>query len=316
MKVILENNLTPLQITVSGKWILAGEHAVLRGSEALVFPLNSRFLKLTYLPNEIDFQIDLKDQENSELRLIIWSVIEKGLKKLNLTKNNLKGRLIFESHILFGAGMGASATLCVALTRLFCKLGHLQHEDQYEFARDLENLFHGESSGVDVAVTLYNRALLFSRNQGFKEFQIQNKPYLFLSHTGARGVTKDCVEQVKTIFLQNPELAQKIDDQMKRSVGVFKELLLQTEVTAFSKQMWIKTLNEAHDCFKQWGLVNETVIHHQNQLFKCGAEAVKLTGSGGGGFMLSYWSQPPVNVDFDLIPCFTPNAIEGEACVN
>ncbi|MFN7905909.1 MAG: hypothetical protein ACK5P5_12075, partial [Pseudobdellovibrionaceae bacterium] len=37
---------SPLLVETCGKWILAGEHAVLRGSEAVVFPLKSARLKL------------------------------------------------------------------------------------------------------------------------------------------------------------------------------------------------------------------------------------------------------------------------------
>jgi mevalonate kinase len=304
MKVILLEAKPSFQIRVPGKWILAGEHSVLRGGDAIVFPLSSRYLDLTYLPrNGVvngEFEVQLKGKSHSELELIIWSVIEKALKKLNLKRSQLTGTLKLESHILFGAGMGASATLCVALTEFFSFLGYISAEDKYSFATDLENLFHGESSGVDVAVTLFKKPLLFSRTNGFTPLEITEGPQLYLSHTGERGVTKDCVDKVKKLFQMNPDLAEKVDQQMKDAVQKFKKLLLGSHDTSH----WVQALEQAHDCYEQWGLVNEPVHTHANILLKSGALAIKLTGSGGGGYMLSYWKQDPPSFAFEMIPCF------------
>lgn len=291
-----------IQIRVSGKWILAGEHSVLRGGQALVFPLKSRYLELNYRRTETEFEMILNSETHPELELMVWSVLEKAFKKLNLKRSAFRGVLEFSSKILFGAGMGASATLCVALTRWLHQLGHVKESDQYEFARDLENLFHGESSGVDVAVTLYNQPLLFSRNNGFQLLQDYSRPYLYLSHTNERGVTKDCVDKVKKLFAQDTVGAQAIDDQMKQAVAKFQILLSQKNIDAGA---WIEAMQMAHRCFHEWGLVNEAVRHHEGELLKAGAKAVKLTGSGGGGFMLSFWTEPPpADVTFELIPCF------------
>lgn len=296
----MKNFKPDIDIQVCGKWILAGEHSVLRGGNALVFPLQSRYLGLQYFRTDSDFEISFISDNHAELDLIIWSVIEKALKKLNVKRQNLRGLLKFDSKILFGAGMGASATLCVALTRLFHQLGYLSADLQYDFATDLENLFHGESSGVDVAVTLFNRPLLFSRRNGYQLLQNYQKPSLYLSHTGARGVTKDCIDKVKKLLIDHSEEAQAIDEQMKAAVAQFQILLSEPSLHAD----WVKALDLAHNCFQKWGLVNEAVMLHESQLRKCGAEAVKLTGSGGGGFMLSYWKRPPSDVTFDLISCF------------
>lgn len=302
-KVILKSSSkNEFEIQVSGKWILTGEHTVLRGGQAIVFPLSSRYLKLNYRPSETEFEINLPRETHPELELIIWSVLEKALKKIHLKRSLLKGTLDFDSKILFGAGMGASATLCVALTRWLHQLGYLPEADMYEFARELENLFHGESSGVDVAVTLYNQPLLFSRHEGFQLLKNYPRPKLYLSHTGARGVTKDCVDKVKKLFLSEKSRAEKIDDQMKEVVGQFKMLLGQQQIETRS---WVQALEKAHLCFYEWGLVNDAVKYHEQELLKAGALAVKLTGSGGGGFMLSFWDKAPeASVTFDLIPCF------------
>ena len=300
MKVTLQKNNDAFHIQVPGKWILAGEHSVLRGGEAIVFPLMSRFLKLKYLPLDSEIEIQLKGHGNSDLEMIVYSVFEKILKKLNLKHSQIRGLIELDSHILFGAGMGASATLCVALTELFSHLGYIAEQDRYSFATDLENLFHGESSGVDVAVTLFQKPLLFSRTRGFQPLERTELPSLYLSHTGERGVTKDCVDKVKKLHVENQPLAEQIDLQMAEAVRRFKMLLTQP----LKLEQWTEALTLAYNCFEAWGLVTPAIQTHSEKLIKAGALAVKLTGSGGGGFMLSLWNEAPPKLEFEMIPCF------------
>ena len=68
------------------------------------------------------------------------------------------------NSIPVGAGLGASAALCVAVGRWICWKGWLAESELPEFCRKLEDLFHGESSGVDVAVAISEKGLHFERN--------------------------------------------------------------------------------------------------------------------------------------------------------
>ena len=291
------------ETTVPGKWILSGEHSVLRGGEALVFPLKSKSLNLKYVHSDEELELNIEGINKSDLELIVWSVIERACKLLNLKRSSLRGQLFMNSNIALGGGMGASATLCAALTEWLTALGLVQSERQFEFARDLENLFHGESSGVDVAVTLKKEPLVFTRHNGFVPLAVKKMPLLYLSYSGQRGVTKDCVAAVKELIQNNADLGKSIDNQMQESVSEFKKLFEADEVNLIE---WIKTVKKANNCFEKWGLITEQVKKHQNQLLQNGALAVKLTGSGGGGYVLSLWDAlPPKTLPFEMISCHT-----------
>ncbi len=76
------------------------------------------------------------------MQLLVWGVLEKACENKKIQRSDLKGTLLLESSIPVGAGMGASAALCVALTRWLGYLKLRQEESEYyEFARNLENLF-------------------------------------------------------------------------------------------------------------------------------------------------------------------------------
>jgi len=290
---------------VPGKWILAGEHAVLRGVPALVFPLRSRVLDLSYVcsSNAKTLNVYLQGDHGDELELLVWGVIERACELKKIEKASLLGDLTIKSSIPVGAGMGASAALCVALTKWLGYLKLVTEDEMFEFARTLENLFHGESSGVDIAVSLNGQGLYFERSGTRRVLEVKWTPQWYISYSGKRGVTLKCVSQVKEFIAQNAALGVSLDAQMKEAVLTCEKALTQPDQELGMKLLQ-QGIQSAGEVFEKWGLTEGAPQTHMELLKKSGAIAVKPTGSGGGGYVLSLWATPPpADLMSQLIPC-------------
>ena len=295
--------MSSFHTSVPGKWILAGEHSVLRGCPALVFPLSSRRLELSYQQGKEDvLDLQLQGEHGGELRLLFWGVLERACELKKIRRAHLKGQVLLKSSIPVGAGLGASAALCVAVVQWLSWMKLVKSEEQQDFARELENLFHGESSGVDIAVALSGQALHFERQGDRHILKPQWQPKWYVSYSGKRGVTLECVKKVKALFEKNAILAAQLDQSMKEAVLKSEQALSLPQDQGFS--LLCEAIQKAAYCFEAWGLVEGVPSQHISMLKQAGASAVKPTGSGDGGYVLSLWSQePPTELQKALIPC-------------
>lgn len=289
-----------METTVFGKAILAGEHAVIRGYPAIVFPVPARSLKLKYSETPDAATATFTGKHGDELKLLFWGVVERACEMTGMRRDTIRGHFEIENTIPVGAGMGASGALSVAVGRWFESRGKVTGDDLHEFCRQLENLFHGESSGLDVAVAVAGHGLRFVRNGDRSRVAVAWKPQWFVSYSGQRGITSECVARVKALHVRDPELGRRIDEQMRDAVMVAEAALLRESESSFGELA--RAIELACSCFVQWDLVNGEIGTHMQMLRSRGAVAVKPTGSGEGGFVLSLWKQaPPADLMSQLI---------------
>lgn len=296
------------ETVTTGKWILAGEHAVLRGCPALVFPLPSARLQFSYSPvstGNQDIALELSGSRGAELDLLFWGVLEKACALTGLRRHQLDGRVKIQSEIPVGAGLGASAAFCVAIARWLSFEGHIEPHQIENFARELENLFHGESSGVDVAVAHGGKPIRFLRSGPREVLNLKWNPHCYLTFSGKRGVTRECVDQVKALWTQDPTEGARLDQQMAEAVSE-AEAALKLDPACGQPQL-LMALEKAAGCFYSWGLFDEACESKARELKTLGALMVKPTGSGGGGYLLSLWDHPAgakAERSVELLSCF------------
>lgn len=285
--------------TTHGKWILAGEHAVIRGHGALVFPIKAKQLVLSYNQSSSELSANYEGESGADTHLLFWSVLEQGMQILGRSLNSLCGHFNLYSNIPVGVGMGASAALCVAMARWFNAMNILANPDIHDFARQLENLFHGQSSGLDISGVAANDGIHFKQGTCSPINQTW-QPKWYLSSCGQIGITSHCIHQVQTLWDENAVEAELIDKQMSDCTTQAKNALANPNAT--SQTALAKAMNAAAECFQKWGLVSERLQRHMQNLLDAGAIAVKPTGSGGGGYVVSLWEKEPLETGIELIP--------------
>lgn len=268
------------------KWILAGEHTVIRGGPALAFPIRSRSLQLAFTPSDGECRAEFAGDYGEDIHILFWSVLERGLELVGKQLTDIQGKFSLSANIPIGAGLGASAALCVAIARWFIAQGLIESTELYEFARRLEDLFHHKSSGLDIAAVIANEGIRFE-NGDYQLLHAQWQPVWCLSFSDQIGMTSHCVKKVKELWEHNAELARLIDNTMLDAVRRAEQALQLDKRSGLP--LLADAINQTRTCFTQWGLAGGRIAEHMDQLLHSGALAVKPTGSGDGGFVLSLW---------------------------
>lgn len=298
-----------IKLTSYAKWILAGEHAVIRGAAAVVFPLRAYKNELTFSSGsslEICGAGSLSDKED-----LLSSHVEKLLNMAcdvtKIPQEKFLGRYEISNTIPIRRGLGSSAALCANITRLCNYLGY--EGDLLELGRELENLFHTNSSGLDVAVALRNQPLVFEQGKVQEVLNINDLPQMTLTFSKTTSATSSCVEAIQNIAKTDSAGAKLLDEKMNFAAKVCVEGLKSGKIEPLMEGIGL-----ANKVFKSWNLYNSEMIELENLLYKQGALAVKPIGSGLGGYLLSLWNELPTSNFYDI--CLTLDGdcdyIDGE----
>lgn len=221
-----------MKIFAPGKCILSGEHAVVYGHPALAMAVDRH--AVTTIATQADQRVSFHLPDLREIREFTLSTL---LELQNRIKNNyhrfLQGTLNIRdvlqtqtelvpfvmslclpqmplteglqvklhSTIPIGSGMGSSAATILSIIYAMSQHRRLDFSKEaiYQLALEAENMQHGQSSGIDLQVSLYGGACYFHENKRYAR-PLPTVP-LFLVNTGMPSAsTGECVAHAATYF--------------------------------------------------------------------------------------------------------------------
>ncbi|MDR1560844.1 MAG: hypothetical protein LBS23_00615 [Holosporaceae bacterium] len=264
------------------KWILSGEHTVVRGGKAIAFPLHC-YVNSVFSEKSKEFSVNSKV---SIIKSIIVSLFETASKFTQIPLKDIRRAFTIKNNIPVKTGLGSSAAISVNIANIFKYHGF--GGDLFSLARLLENKFHGKSSGLDVTVVLKNKPIVFENNCITSIIEPTFWPHLILTYSGKKSTTSQCIDTVQRMFLKNEKLANELDVLMNQSSNMCEEALKTANFNQLRDGIIL-----GNEVFHKWGLCNEQLTNHMKDLFLDGAVAAKPIGSGLGGYVVSLWEEKP-----------------------
>ncbi len=285
-----------------GKLILAGEHAVIYGAPAVIFPID-KFCEVKITNRAVNSPVNNIDKATALSMLvknnaedkhqIVSYVVNKFFQEYKINPpNNLE--ITIASHIPIGRGFGSSAAVITALVKSLSKF-FLKNIDGYEqkllkFCVFCENLIHKKSSGADIYACWFGKLIYFQNKNGktqYKAININRAEELqsffdksFLIDTG-RPIesTGEMVEKVKSLKLKDKSLFKKNIDMINTETEKLFKIL--TSPPSQLKDVSIhQIVNKLENSLESIGVVSQRVMEFIKKLNSKKSPA-KICGAGG-----------------------------------
>jgi mevalonate kinase len=276
--------------------LLFGEHAVVRGRPALAAPL------------PLGVQVEATPAGAWQLTCELWGgftcrageagTLARGFAALveRLGVGLAPHHMRVQGDLPAGAGLGSSAALAVALCRTLASLQGTPLDDRalFDAAMGMEQVFHGQPSGLDVQAAMRTQgAFLFRRRPDGVHLQPVRPGCavpLCIVQAEPGADTGRMVAGVSARVAREPRLMAEVLDGMGEAALAGADALLRGDLEAAGACMDI-----AHGLLMAAGVSTAGLDAACHRLRAAGALGAKLTGAGGGGCLVAVC--PPDRLD-------------------
>jgi mevalonate kinase len=299
-----------LRTSAPGKLILMGEHAVVYGEPGLVFPLPDLRASVSLYKTD-SLQLDAPDLNlflkadalvSSEHPLVLTlkrasayftsrAPLPEGLPVLGYQ---------IQSDIPVKRGMGSGTAISCAVFKAFAAYygQTVSLTEVQRFAQQMDQIYHGQPSGIDAAVIAHERPLRFQRNitEPGREAQITFLEIaalpLLIADTGPARPTAEAVAKVAEAYRRDPAIPRVIQ-RIGALVTAAEQALLAGDMNTLGA-----LLSENHQCLQSLGISSPALDHLVREAHERVPPGVvagaKLSGAGLGGVCFALLQQPEV----------------------
>lgn len=276
-----------------GKIILFGEHFVVYGIKAILCSIDKRITATSQFldekivrissslgESEIEFGA-LNNLENIPQKFMkpFFYIAKKAIEENSTTKGI---KIILESEIPAGVGLGSSSAACVAATAsvngLFNKLSK---DEIVKKAIQAERTIFEQNSGADSSVSTFGGLMSYDLKNGFQNMPSRNDLSFIISNSAQIHDTQDVVRQVKNFKEKNEDIFKILCKQEIEIVNNATTALKENDLNKLGSLML-----KNQELLKQIGISTEKI----DLLIKKAKQTsygAKITGAGGGGCIIS-----------------------------
>lgn len=284
--------MSPLShASAPGKAILTGEHSVVYGHGAVAMPVVERRLHAyihaaspgygTVFASE-QMQAVARPGRTPNPLPSLTGVLQAVL--------DLAGHaglpdwmICLRGNIPVAGGMGSSAAAACALARAVgdALSMPLSHEEVNRIVLDSEVVQHGNPSGVDNAVVVWEQPVWFERTAGPSRMQTKAKATFLLADTGVRASTAEAVAGVAA--RRHANVADY--DRWLGEMGSLS-LAVKDAVEEGNMDVLSDLLNRNQEYLRRIGVSHPACERLIEAALAGGASAAKVSGAGLGGLVL------------------------------
>jgi mevalonate kinase len=276
--------------TYPAKLLLFGEYSILLGSKALGIPLNAFQAKLDFIDQQKGNSLIRAEESNSQLkkladyytgRLLIFA----EFLELDRFNADVKQGLYLSSNIPQRFGMGSSGALCAAV---YERYGLIKNEPilflKEQFIQ-MESFFHGRSSGFDPLVIYLQKTILLGDDGDAIPVQTNSiltarKIEILLVDSGMNRPETPFVAQFLEQFAPDGIISPAAQELIRLTNSCINKFISENP-----EDLWYEVLNLSRfqlDTLPH--LISAHLQAHWAEGLKSGLFALKICGSGGGGY--------------------------------
>jgi len=275
------------------KIILSGEHAVVYGTPAIalpVFNINSEVSLYSYSESpvieinakQIDKIFHLNLKEEKEIYHPIETTVLNFFKKYKI---NLSEKLILDinSNIPIASGMGSSASITSSIIKVLSKYYaiNISKDELFELVFEIEKIYHGNPSGIDPKVIVYEKPVYFIKDKTIEFLDIKTKFALIILDSKIKASTKDIVNMLARERNLNLDKYNLIFEKIGEITEKIKKYLLTNDLESIGK-----LLDENHKYLQEINVSSQILDNLFLKLKFANCLGSKLSGAGKGGIVI------------------------------
>lgn len=276
-----------------GKVILLGEHAVVYGRPAIAVPVR-----------QVRAEAEVREADSNRPADIHVLSAEAGMdawlaemadddplgRILRLTLAELKVEAVpsleieIRSTIPIAGGLGSGAAVSVAIVRALAEFfgRPISLERQSALAYEVERLHHGNPSGIDNTVVVYDQPVYFRRSEGPQPLRLVQPIHLVI---GDSGIASPTAQAVALVAQQREAGPADVDSTFDRIASLVVRARAMFEGVIEFDLGYL--MNQNHELLKMLGVSTAELDRLAAAARRAGAQGAKLSGAGLGGNVIA-----------------------------